>query len=270
MWTIYILVRARPDTVVVMSPPPFGAIIAGTYCRLNRSRLLVDLHSGSFNNPKWSWSIGAVLKIAKVGTAIVTNETHRAICERHGVRAQVVHDPVPAIERPAMPSRFGRDFVLVPSSHASDEPLDVILDAAGVLSHITFVLTGRAASRTAESADRLPNVILSGYLSTEEFSSALWSAGLVLCLTTRIDTMQRGAYEALGSLKPLVTSDTQVLRSFFGPAAIYADNNSPSVCAAVSEALACREKLSDEMARLRQLRGKEDKAALGRLSDRPT
>jgi hypothetical protein len=55
------------------------------------------------------------------------------------------------------------------------------------------------------------------------------SVSAVMVLTTRDQTMQMGAYEALSLGQPIITSDWQILRDSFGPAAAYVDNSPESI-----------------------------------------
>jgi glycosyltransferase involved in cell wall biosynthesis len=56
-----------------------------------------------------------------------------------------------------------------------------------------------------------------------------------------------GAYEAVTLGRPLVTSDTAALRQYFRRGTVYSRHDSASLAAAISYALANRERLAAEM-----------------------
>jgi hypothetical protein len=60
-----------------------------------------------------------------------------------------------------------------------------------------------------------------------------------------------GAYEAVALGKPLVTSDTVALRNYFRMGTVYTKHDPQSLAAAVTYALAHRERLAAEMEMLR-------------------
>jgi glycosyltransferase involved in cell wall biosynthesis len=77
-----------------------------------------------------------------------------------------------------------------------------------------------------------------GYLPREQYAELLASADVVLALTTREATMQRAAYEALEAGRPIVASDTRVLRESLGDAAEYTAPDGEAIASAVRRALA--------------------------------
>jgi hypothetical protein len=56
---------------------------------------------------------------------------------------------------------------------------------------------------------------------------------MILILTTREMTLLSGGYEALSLEKPIVLSDTETLRNYFGNTAIYTQNNANDIRQAV-------------------------------------
>jgi cell division protein FtsL len=60
-----------------------------------------------------------------------------------------------------------------------------------------------------------------------------------------------GAYEAVALEKPLVTSDTMVLRDYFRLGTVYTEHDSRSLAAAITNALAHKDRLAAEMKTLR-------------------
>lgn len=258
-WMVFHLLRHRPRVVAVMSPPPLAVWTAALYGRATGAFVLFDFHSGTFNDPKWRWATGSVLSSARRGLALVTNQRHLEICSNRGVPVELVHDLV--IDVPdggaSAPDPPASDAVLVIASHANDEPMDVVLDAAALLPSREFNITGSAAPDFARRAGRLPNVRLTGFVDAATYADLVREASLLICLTTREDTMQRGGYEALAYGKPLVTSRTTVLKEFFGSAACFAGPNAAELAAAIELAMDNRPELSAAMVEL----GRKQRAA---------
>jgi hypothetical protein len=69
-----------------------------------------------------------------------------------------------------------------------------------------------------------------------------------------------GAYEAVALQKPLVTSDTSALRSYFSAGTVFTRHEPQAIARAVREALAARTTLTLEMKELQpQLRARWDR-----------
>jgi glycosyltransferase involved in cell wall biosynthesis len=66
------------------------------------------------------------------------------------------------------------------------------------------------------------------------------------------DCLVCGAYEAVALGKPLVTSDTAALRNYFRKGTVYTRHDPRSLAAAITYALAHRERLAAEMETLRR------------------
>ncbi len=64
--------------------------------------------------------------------------------------------------------------------------------------------------------------------------------------------MQRGGYEALERGKLLLTSDTRILREYFGPAAVYCTANPVSIRLGVEEVVARQEELRSHVRALQE------------------
>lgn len=206
--TVGAVLRARPRTIVFMSPPtPAGlaCLLAG---RLVGARCWADCHSGTFNDPRWSRFSGLTeLVLARCAGAIFHNYPQR---RAHG--GQVARGVCVTTDgfrrRPHTPAD-PEPYVLVPASYGFDEPIDAVLAAAAEAPHVRLVLSGRADD--ALRARALPNTSFSGFVSAEEYEALVAGASAVLCLTTRQGTMQGGVLEALEHRRPAITSRTDAL-----------------------------------------------------------
>ncbi len=222
--TVKLFLTRRPSAIIVMQPPLPLAVVALVYGRLRRVPVALDAHTGAalaMRTGRQRRSLRILGRFAAV--TIVTNAQLADPLTAGGVHAVILHDPVPEVESDEQsPPAEGPFTVVAPLSWAADEPVDMIIAAAARCPEISFVATGRPPAGVAERADLPGNLRLVGFLSDEAFESLMRDAGVVLALTTRDATMQRAGYEALAFGRPVIASDTQVLREFFGDAALYA------------------------------------------------
>ncbi|GAC52379.1 glycosyltransferase [Gordonia amicalis] len=230
--------RNRPRFIILMLPPfPLLLLVRVLF---PRTPVIGDLHTGVFLNPKWRPFLRPTLFLLRGGTCVVTNHPLQARCNRAGLEAIVLHDPlpnsIPEIDRETLSD--GRQVVLCPLGYANDEPIEELLRAAEDLAAdgVQFRLTGRAPGSVKNAAP--PNVKFTGYLTNSDYDAELANCDVVMALTTRDHTMQRAGYEAIAAAKPQVTADFKVLRDFHADAAIYVDPHSHAdIARGVREAL---------------------------------
>lgn len=257
----------RPTAALVMLPPTPALLSVA----LSRRNLPVagDLHSGVFNDPKWSWALKLTLRILKRrGIAVVTNESLARRCRQHGVETIVLHDMIENFDEALPEAPLGLEaqrYVLFPVTYAPDEPIDAVLAAAAACPDVTFVLTGRAPEQVRSSAPS--NVIFPGFVSQAEFLALLRNAGAIAALTTREDTMQRAGYEALSAGVPLIASSTRVLREYFEDSAVFTDSTAQGLQTAVTEVFQERARRVEQVRQLKSRRQTEQGAALEKLRD---
>jgi Glycosyl transferase 4-like domain len=245
--TVRIVLRERPDTVWVQSPP--GMVPHLLLALRNVSRpygLIVDCHNASML-PPWSHFPGVAWVLNHCDRVLVHNEEMRSEAEALGVKPaliRVLEDPPPLLDLPVLPPQpaDARPFVLVPCSFNADEhlPVPAVLGAARLLPEVDFKITGRKRKAEAQglTKDTPDNVTFTDYLTIEGFEELLAGANVVLGVTSRTNCQLSVANEALGAHSPLVLSDTGILRKMFGDAALFALNTPETLAASIAEALA--------------------------------
>lgn len=258
-WRTWRLLRTRRPSAVLLTLPPYPAVLVCLlFCRLHGTRLVLDLHSGVFQEPRWRWALRPTLAAARAADGcLVTNGELAEELRRAGVARVLVVDDPPLLPAPDLPR--GGGGVVVPSGGSTDEPLEEVGRAA-LLLDVPVTVTGAGAP--------VPGVRRSGWLDDDAYLRTLAAADVVLCLTTREQTMQRGGYEALALGRPLVTSDTRVLREWFEGAAVHVAPTAAAIAAGVRDALARGPELERAMVALRERRrgdGAEQAAAVRRL-----
>lgn len=238
------LVRSVPrgGLVVVMCPPVFALLAAVLAARTSGARIAADLHSGAVNNADWAWSHGLLRRcLARSSYVIVTNDGLLEGFDTGDRPVLVLHDPpLPMPGDGAAPPLPDGPVVVFPASGGADEPLQELVEAAGLLrGEATVVITGRHPQLSGA-----PDVVLPGFVDDGAYAALLRRADVVLALTTREATMQRAGYEALQLGRPLVCSDTAVLRDAFDDAAVLSGARPEQLAAAVRAALADGDRLA--------------------------
>jgi glycosyltransferase involved in cell wall biosynthesis len=230
------------SVVVAMAPPVFCPLAALAAARGRGVRLVIDLHSGALNDARWRWTFGVMRWVIRRAKAVIVTNPDLLVGQDVGITPiLVIHDPFwvrarPEAGRDPMP---GRPYALFPASGGSDEPIDALAEAAALLAgRVEVVVTG-----DRPPGDDRPALRRTGYLPDDEFQSLMAHTAVVLALTTREATMQRAAYEGLQLGRPLVCSDTGVLRRVFADAAVFVSNTGPAIAAGIREAMARADQL---------------------------
>lgn len=230
-WTLRQLRSDRPSAIICMQPPLPALIVCWIYClQRPKVRLLADLHSGALNNPKWRWSKPVLRRVLRGRGAIVTGSAYARVVQSWGAKSFIVHDPLQLRQLTAPDTEH---YFVCAAGWASDEPLEELVRAFSTLPY-QLKITGKVKY----DLDLPANVICTGFLDDEAFDELLSRCLAVVSLTTRAETMQRGGYEALERGKPLLTSDTRILRDYYGDSAIYCTPDSNSIRSGAAELVA--------------------------------
>lgn len=267
--TTRLLRRARPELVFVQSPPSLAVLAVWLYHKLTGARYIVDAHSGAFLSPYWSRPIWLQRILARAAvTTIVTNRTFADRLERWGATATILRDiPTSFMTGEPLP-RDARFTVLVVSTFAPDEPIESILEAARALPDVSFLVTGDPSRATPDLVGRAPqNVQFSGYLPDDVYYGTMQSSDAVLCLTTRDDTMQRGACEALSMARPIVTSNWPLLQEYFSKGTVHVASSPAAIVAGIESARLDHERLCLEIRDLQRDQEIEWTTASRQLAD---
>jgi hypothetical protein len=264
--TCVYLLRRRPRAVVVQSPPVPAAALVWVWARLARIPVAFDTHPATFETtgidrvmrPLIAWMV------PRTAACLVTTPGLGAQVERWGGRWLVVHEPPNDWSermrpRPCSPEQR----LLFICTFAPDEPLMPVLEAARRLPKVEFQITGEhfkipeQARRTAP-----PNVRWVGYLRGADFVRALENADVVMSLSSRNDSVQRSAHEAVDALRPLVLSDAPHMHELF-PYAVFVTNDVGSLAAGIADAFARCDELgaAADAARTEQWRRWESQSA---------
>ncbi len=251
--TLWILFRDQPQTVFVMTPPVAACLPVWLYAKLTRRAYIIDAHSGAFLDPRWrSILILHGFFSRRARTTIVTNSYLADIVRSWAASATIVSDVPVCFPEPVPIDVSGSFKITLINTFTRDEPLDLFLQAAGNLPEVQFYVTGPLVEADAQVLKRAPeNVKFTDFLPGSQYVGLLLASDAVMCLTTLHHTMQRGAYEAVYLGKPVLVSDTELLRKAFGKGSVCVQNTVEGIVQGVREIRQNLEKYRNEVQSLR-------------------
>jgi len=252
--TFRVLFWERPRFVFVMTPPVAACFPVWLYARLTAGAYAIDAHTAAFLDPRWRSIIFLHRFFSRhARTTIVTNEYLKGIVTSWGATATIVGDvPIDFVEAKIVQFIDKTKMTFI-SSFTKDEPLSLFFEAAKRLPQIQFYVTGDFRSADPRIVQSKPkNVEFTGFLSKSEYAGLLLDSDAIICLTTLDHTMQRGAYEAVYLGKPVVTSNTEVLKNSFTKGAVHVDCTVDSIVEGILKMQTNLKNYQDEVRQLRQ------------------
>ena len=258
--TLYVLFTRRPRLIFAQCPSTVLALLCIVFGKVFRTPVVIDAHNATFDalssGAKWhSWLVQWILSEASL--TIVTNEALATVIADHNGQAAILPDPLPNLPAPAIvPSVAHHPFVvLFICTWAGDEPYLEVIDSASTLDPDTWIyITGKSPFIDTPPSEGLPsNVVLTGYVSEQRFIDLLYSADVILDLTTRSDCLVCGAYEATSMEKPMILSKTSALQRYFDQGALFTTNSANDIAATIKLARERIEELSKGVAHLKKI-----------------
>ena len=233
--TVSILLRERPDGVLVANPPFVAPLVIWLGSVVLGYRIIVDAHSGAFQHSRWRWSLPLQRFLARRALATIVTNSHMAEQVRSwGGRAEMVQDLALDLGSVGESTHRGAFHVVFVCTYSIDEPVEAVLEAARRLPDVVFSFTGDPSYAPRGLRKAAPsNVRLTGFIPDDQYLGLLRSADAILVLTLEDHTMQRGGYEAVALEKPLITSHWPLLREVFSMGTVHVDNSPESIASAV-------------------------------------
>lgn len=265
--SIGLLLRLRPRYLFVQSPPTPVVAFAWLWGLVGRSRFVVDTHSSAMQLPRWSRPEWVYRFLARRALAtIVTNKTFADRIRAWGGEALVLRD-IPTDFPTGTPIVTSERFnVMVVGRFAFDEPFADIVEAARQVDNVEFYVTGDTAKADpALVRSAPPNIHFTGFMSDPVYYATMRSVDAVMCLTTRDNTMQRGACEALSMARPIITSDWPLLRDYFSQGTVHVDASADSIARGVTLMLEHHPRFESEINALQASQQAEWQAAVTTL-----
>lgn len=257
--SVAFLLSTRARTVVVQNPSLLLTVVACALKPVKGFRVVQDLHSYfSLHIHRGIGARGKVYRmlsifcIRRADLTVVTNPELKKVIEDLGGRGLILQDAIPTF--PAVSGGAGTDErrIVYVCTYSPDEPVDEVIAAGGLLNgEARIYVTGRVPERM-KTRTVPPNVVLTGFLSEQDYLSLLAGADAVMALTIRDHTLLCGAYEGLAFRKPLILSGKAALRSYFGENIVYVDNDATSIAEGIRRLYAGKpafDRHADELAR---------------------
>jgi len=227
-----LLVRRRPEAVLVQNPSLILAALALLLRRPLRYRLLVDAHNEAVqpfkNRQRWVARLSRWV-IRRADLTIVTNRYLAEQVTLQSGRPFTLPDRVPT--PPAAPAQeLGAKFnVVLVATFDSDEPCAAAFTAVEG-ADLQLYVTGNHRKLDPTLAAAVPsNVQFTGFLDEQAYWGLLRGADAIVDLTLKDNCLVCGAYEALALAKPMLLSDNPAGRELFGSSAIFTDNTSADI-----------------------------------------
>jgi len=259
--TPFVLWQHQPDVVFVQNPPIFGALIVYLWGLFTKTQFVIDSHTDAILAKWWQWTISLQKFLGQRAIiTLVTNEHLLGIVKSWSAPAFILVDPPETYTKRSkviLPTSF--NIVLV-STASYDEPIDTVIEVAHNLSNIDFHITGnfkRSPHHQNIAQQAPPNVHFTGYIPDDEFYGLLNEADIVMSLTTENHTIQSGASEALWLGKPIITSDWELLRSYYTKGSVLVDNSAESIQDAIETIQNNLSRFQQEILELREERRKD-------------
>lgn len=230
--TFIVILKNKPDELWIQLPPSLLLHVAFLYkIFFNRGCFIVaDLHNSMLRN-RWIKFPFALSLLNRVDVVLAHNSAVAEELVSIGVfsnKIRVLEDFPFKYEdsRLNSPAMLKGPYVIFPCSFDVDEPVWIVIEAARRIP-IKFYITGDSAKFKLKDGDSLPeNIVFTGYMSKPEYEDLLLNSTVVLGMTTRQNVQLSVANEGLSASKPLVLSNTRVLKDLYGEAAIFVSNES--------------------------------------------
>jgi glycosyltransferase involved in cell wall biosynthesis len=223
---IRILNKLKPNIIIIENTTWPVALVNFLYSKISGAKLVLDSHSCAFDYVFIKYPLFISKLFAKYSAlSFVTNLSHYNILKEKDANVMILSD-IPfengfaGINKKPLTEKFNLCYIC---TFSYDEPYFELIKAAGKLSDVQVYITGNYPIVNI-NPDDYKHVIFTGYINNEEYRSLLKSVDAIITLTRNEDTMQRAGSEAVSVGKPLITSDTKMLRNYFTQGTVFVDN----------------------------------------------
>ncbi len=223
---IKILRKLKPEIIFITNTTWTVALTNLLYSKIAGIKLVLDSHSCAFDYVFIKYPLFLSLIYAKYASlSFVTNISHYKLVTEKGGKAIILSD-IPFEnsftdkKKIELSNKFNIGYVC---SFSYDEPYLELIRAALELDGVQIYITGNYPVVKINPED-YKHVKFIGYVGNEEYRSLLRSVDAIITLTRNEDTMQRAGSEAVSAGKPLITSNTNMLKNYFTKGTIFVDN----------------------------------------------
>lgn len=220
--TYNLLKVQKPDVVWVQLPQTPLLWVCLLYKLLGHRdvKIIADCHNAMLRAP-WNSLPFTQSSLNACDMVVVHNESLISQAVEQGINSNVllvVEDPPAEFSNVDVSSyEYPRPWIVFPASFAKDEPIDALVQAAHQLEAGSILITGNTKNLKEQSllTKKPANLHFLGFLSNQDFDSLIVSCDAVLALTIFDGIQLSVCGEAVGACKPLIVSDTPLLRKLY-------------------------------------------------------
>ncbi|MCC6931875.1 MAG: glycosyltransferase [Deltaproteobacteria bacterium] len=244
--TLSALIKYRPTIIFSQCPSLFLCLLIRFLRPLKKFLWVIDAHNAIFDYLTSSRPTVRFIAQTCISNANFVFATNKGMADElydYTENTIILPDRLPEFNLTADSDEgiyisLTRPLITLISSFASDEPIELFLQAAAHLDRpFTLYVTGRLTKAEALLGYASHKIIFTDFLPQDEYDNLLRNSDLVVDLTSRENCLVCGAYEALALNRPMILSHSVCLQETFGIAAIYASNTVSSYSQALMDFL---------------------------------
>ena len=262
--TLNILLTRRPNVIFAQNP---SIILASFLCFLRtlfKYKLIIDRHSNfklnNLRNKKLKWRLFhffSKYSVKNCEFTIVTNAHLKNLIDLWGGKGHVLQDKLPQIREPKLIFLPYKKNIAFISSFSEDEPLMEVIEAANLINpNWGIYITGSKQSYMKKNKDlfqNLPsNINLTGFIPETDYYDLIYSADLLIVMTTQEYTLTCGAYEGISLGKAIILSDTKTIKEYFCSGVLYSKPDAQSIAQKIIEGIKKSKELQAQVAILKE------------------
>ncbi|MHA1336646.1 MAG: hypothetical protein ACTSPW_13045 [Promethearchaeota archaeon] len=261
--TYKVLIQENSKIIFAQNPSLILSLFVTFYCNITKRVVVIDAHNvGIFfeHKKRLMKKIGQKLNdliIKNANLILITNDNLGKYVKSKGGISFTLPDPFPKFTKCDKISLKGKRNVFYICSFSSDEPFQEVFEAAKYLDKNTVIYVSGNFNGKIHKNNLPSNIILTGFIDESNYINFLNSVDVIMDLTTRDNCLVCGAYEGISVEKPLILSDTKVLKNYFSGSALYTNNKAADIALKINEALENRDKLVEEVKKIKEIRLKE-------------
>lgn len=230
--TIDVIKINKPDAVIAQNPSIVLAMLIVLMKRIFKYKAIIDAHNSGIFPAEGKFIIANLLAKylqRNADLTIVTNHNLLDYVIGNGGNGFILPDKIPT-PKPQKTLLEGLKKIVFICTFSCDEPYLSVIESGKLLSsEYRIYITGKYKGKLKPDIKLPDQIKLTGYLPENEYWNLLYSADVIMDLTTREDCLVCGAYEGLALEKPLILSNTKVNKEFFDSGCVYVDSNSNSI-----------------------------------------
>lgn len=248
IWRTFVTIyKEKPQEVFAQNPSIILAFVTACFLKhIFSFKLIIDRHSNFLLTPKkrsfifeYFFHFLSYSTIKYADLTIVTNEELAHVIKILGGNPFVLPDKIPSVTSSNKAKEKNSRSILLISSFAEDEPIEDFFQAISMnqFNDVKVYISGNYKKLNDKLLQHVPeNVTLTGFLPDDDFIDLLFQVEIVIVLTKMDYTLLCGCYEAIAAEKPLITSNTNVLKNlFYG--ATFVNNDPDSITNGISKVL---------------------------------